>query len=119
MNELLALYAATKQAIMQRPLSVEQISTFRRQVKEIALPREDKLEQALAELIDDNLSFPRFQIFYVHNINSDGSLLSYPIHPTNWQAMEPQQRQAFERNAFMYQGKAVDLTTATELIKKS
>ncbi|MFC6171030.1 hypothetical protein [Loigolactobacillus jiayinensis] len=117
MSDLLALYAATKHAIMQHPLSVEQISEFRRQLTELALPREAALEQAIAALIDENLTFPRFQIFYVQNINSDGSLFSFPIHPFHWQAMSAPERDSFVTNAFIYQGTAVDMTTATELIK--
>lgn len=116
MTELLALYAATKQAIMQAPLTVEQISEFKRQLATLALPRTNALEQAIVALIEDNLSFPRFQIFYVQNINSDGSLFSFPIHPFHWQAMTPELRQGFVTQAFMYQAQPVDLNMAATLI---
>jgi hypothetical protein len=114
MTELLALYAATKRAIMQAPLTAEQINEFNRQLA--TLPRTNALEQAIVTLITDNLSFPRFQIFYVQNINSDGSLFSFPLHPFHWQALTPELRQGFVTEAFMYQARPVDLNTVAALI---
>lgn len=117
------LYCKTRDAVLNAPLTQEQITTFREQLTPLqpitASGLTQRLAQAYQSLIQANLTYASHQLFFVLNLNHDRTTLTLPISPKQlleWSNTHSELRSLFTRNPFIYNGLSIDETAAAALL---
>lgn len=116
------LYEETRQIILDHPLTVTEIESFKQQLSSLKMPDDrlaHKLAMAYRDLIDANLTYASHQLFFVLNINHDRSTITLPISQVQlkqWQVSQSPEYKLFTTNAFMFEGLSIDETAASALL---
>ncbi|KRM76383.1 hypothetical protein [Secundilactobacillus collinoides] len=120
---LKTLYTATKNTLLDHPLSATERSTFQTQLTALTPLGQTKQETALIdayrELVAANLSFPIHGLFYLMNINADHTTIVLPVAPQQvqeWRVNDRHLLSLFAQNAFLFKGLPVDDTVAVALL---